>query len=291
MLDCAIIGAGPAGITASLYLKRAGHMIALFEKNLIGGLVRNANLIENYPGFPQGISGEALCTILETQIEHHHIPISFESIEELLIQDAHFLLKSNKGRYVTKTILLSTGTISKPLNKNKYDTASKSLIFYDITTLISNIKENQICIILGGGDAAFDYALNLSQRKIKSKILFRSNKPTCLPLLLARTKQESNIEIISNADLKKITKQNLKTMKVTYDTTNGEYSLQSDFLLVAHGRTSNDILFSKYHEKDNIPGLYFAGDVQTGKYRQIGVAVGQGLLTAMKIDEYLREKI
>ena len=291
MLDCVIIGGGPAGITAAIQLKRSGFNITLFEKEKIGGLMHNANLIENYLGFPHGITGEELCFLFTKHLQGYNVECKNEFVTKINIDNTFFTVITKNNEYKTRTVLFATGTVPISIDSSIINSDIKNDIYYEIKELLTKIKENQHCCILGGGDAAFDYALNLSKKKIYSIILFRSHKPTCLPLLLKRCTKNEYITIMPNVNIKKISKTQNKLVDIMYIIGDKKYNIQSNFLLVAYGRKINDFLFSSYHEKDNIPGFYFAGDVKTGKYRQIGIAVGQGLETAMKIEKYLRSKV
>ncbi len=288
MLDCAIIGAGPAGITAAIQLKRAEFNVLLFEKEKIGGLVHNANFIENYLGFPNGITGKKLCTLFVKHLKNYNIEIKNECVQKIEQNDNLFAVLTKTNQYLTRTVLFATGTIPNLLDTSLYAPAMKNEIYYEVNNLLPNIKENQRCCILGGGDAAFDYALHLSKKKVHNTIVFRSNKPSCILPLIKKGRKNKYISLLSNAQILKIDKNKNELIDIDY-VINGEKSnLQTDFILVAYGRKKNDFLFSTIHEKNNIPGFYFAGDVQTENYRQIGIAVGQGLHTAMKIETYLR---
>ena len=100
MHDVAIVGAGPAGIAASIYLKRAGFNVHLFEKNQVGGLLFNAYRVENYPGFPDGIKGDELCTLFKMQLEKWDIAPIFSKVIQITREKNKFILKTTKDKRV-----------------------------------------------------------------------------------------------------------------------------------------------------------------------------------------------
>lgn len=292
MHDVAVIGGGPAGIAASVYLKRAGIDVILFEKDEIGGLLLNAHLVENYPGYPEGIKGKKLCDLLQEHIDKWDIKTEFKEIKQIILKNTIFILRNSEyEKFKVKTVIIAAGTKPKILNIPGEKDLSGKLVFYEIKDLLPKVKPKDIVTVIGGGDAAFDYSLNLADNDIFVEVFFHSEKPKCLALLKERVENTSTIKLNSFSEPIEIIDENGKCktrFKSSKD--NQEFLVTSNYVLIACGRKPNNELLKNEIKKNNIPGLYIAGDIQTGKFRQIGIAVGQGIHAAMKIEEYIRGK-
>ena len=289
MYDVAVIGAGPAGIAASIYLKRAGLDVTLFEKDEIGGLLLNAYLVENYPGFPLGIEGKQLCRLMKRHLKKWNIKPIKKEVKEVIIKKNSFILDTQGSENTFRAVILATGTTPKELEIPVEQAVVGKLVFYEIKEVLPKLKPGNVCAVIGGGDAAFDYALNLAYNGTAVEIYFRSKKPKCLLLLEDRVKKCNAIRLRSSFIPIAINKREGK-LEIKFRSTGGTttHTSKPDYVLIACGRNSNNGLIPKDLEKNNIPGLYIAGDVRTGKFRQIGIAVGEGTIAAMNVETYLR---
>lgn len=290
MNDVAIVGAGPAGIAASIYLKRAGIDVTLFEKDEIGGLLLNAYFVENYPGFPLGVNGKKLCELMKKHLIEWNIKPIKKEVKSITIEKNNFLLNTQEGKSIFKALILATGTIPKVLDIIRKKEMVGKLVFYEIKNLLPKLKPGNICDIIGGGDAAFDYALNLADKEISVDIYFKSQRPKCLSLLEERAKKSTSIHMhpcYTPIDInEREGKPEIRFKSIKNSTSQ---TSKPDYVLIACGRHPNKKLLSKDLEKRNIPGLFIAGDVKTGKFRQVGIAVGEGIFTAMKVEIYLKD--
>ena len=288
----AVIGAGPAGISASIYLKRAGIDIVLLEHGEIGGLLRSANLVENYPGFPEGISGLKLVSLFTEQLGSLGIRPVKALVESMEATEGGFKIETDGGPVYAKNVLVGTGTRPKELRLDGSQGPAGKRICYDVNAL--NRKGR--VLIVGGGDAAFDYALNLNAKGREVIIITRS-KPSCLRLLLERAKKEKIAVAVGCTPLIVRTKQG----RIELGCRSGERTriFEGDLVLVAVGRVPNtEVLYGLPKRfkvngrgpETNIRGLYMIGDVLGGSYRQTGIAVGSGVLAAMMIEESMRRE-
>lgn len=290
----AIIGAGPAGIAAAIQLSRYNIGFRIFEKKSIGGLLNNANLIENYPGFPEGISGTSLVDYFKQQLKKSAIKVGKFDIRKIdydTDQD-FFILSFDKSVFYTHFVIIASGTepkelpaLSSKLNRSKY-------IFYEVYPL-KNIKRKKIAII-GAGDAAFDYSLNLSKGDNEIMIFNRSDSYKCLNILYKRVKKSSNISCFQNFQLHQAEEKQSK-LKLIFKNQDKLQIYDVDYLLIAIGRKSAlDFMGEKFILKKNslIKNglLHFAGDVDNGLYRQTAIAVGEGVKAAMIIADKFKEK-
>lgn len=289
--DVIIIGAGPAGIATALQLNRYGIIPLVFERDHLGGLLRNANLVENYPGFPSGITGRDLVCLFEKQAQVNSLKIIYENVNHLNYLDGFFHVSTSHQDYQSRIVVIATGT--KPLIFRDFNIPNSltNRVFYEVYPILS--LESKRIAIVGGGDAAFDYALNLA-RNNDVLILNRSKKISCLPLLWDRVKASSRITYLPDTRIFQVTPAPDQTILLDINSATGPDLIQADVLIGAIGREPQlDFLSGQFSEiaiqLENQGCLYYVGDVVNGLYRQTAIAVGNGILAAMKIFR-LKEK-
>jgi thioredoxin reductase (NADPH) len=277
--EVVIIGAGPGGTTAAIQLKRYGVPFILLEKERVGGLLWNANLVENYPGFPTGVSGPKLIGLIKKQIERLGVQVTLDSVTKLDFQNERFLVSTQYTNYFPRYVIVATGTKSKPFPL-EFPAEAQNRIFNDVYHL-SDVREKQI-VIIGAGDAAFDYALNLTKNRNSVTILNHGREVKCLGLLWERATAEPNIVYHTEAPVSAVAFDKLANNRLEVRLAVGE-SLFADYLLFAIGRLPQTDFFSEELFNKNMDGLYFVGDVKNGLYRQAAIAAGDGLRAAMEI--------
>lgn len=292
--EVTIIGAGPAGMAAAIYLQRAGLCPVLLERGEPGGLLRSANWVENYPGFPEGIPGRDLATRFKDQLRV--VGIKVTSTEVLSVKRARwgFHVRSGIGERTSRSVILATGTRPAKMAINGATELAGSLVFSELDELPSSLKEKRL-IIIGGGDAAFDYALGLRERGAQIVIVSRS-EPCCLSLLRERT-EALGIEVVIGAHPKEV-RRSRNRLAIICDAGASDIELTGDMLLLACGRVPNiEVLSPSLRHitrasenglpETSVRGLYLVGDVVRDKQRQTGIAVGDGIRAAMLAEEYL----
>lgn len=284
MPNVLIIGAGPAGITAAIQLKRYGLAPVLLEKDHVGGLLRNANLVENCPGFPEGISGPKLIALLEKQVRRIGVDIIFDEVVNLNFEGG-WLAETRRTTYRPDVVVIAAGTKPKSLPVKVTDQV-KDRIFSEVWPLVKTRKKH--IVVVGAGDAAFDFALNLS-RKNRVTILNRGSEASCLPLLWERASATPAITYRERTTIQ-LVEEDEPTNNLRLITDN--CSLITDYLLFAIGREPQlDFLAEsvKLQERKLMEygKLYFVGDVHNGLFRQTAIAAGEGLRAAMQIYEQL----
>lgn len=289
----AIIGAGPAGIATAIQLKRYHIDPIIFEQGEIGGLLKNANLVENYPGFPAGITGTALVKLFSKQFNDSGIEYYNEKLLSVRYENETFFLTSSERIVQADILVLATGTKPKTIANLQIPDDISSRVTYEVYPLIN--EKNMSIAIIGGGDAAFDYALNLSKQN-DVIILHRGNEARCLPLLLERSRMVERIIYRQNIEVSEISivghRLNLSLRSENKEIT--EF-LGADYLVIAVGRKPNlDYLDGEL--RNNLESviiknvLYLIGDVTNDIYRQTAICVGDGVMTAMKIYRHINGK-
>jgi thioredoxin reductase (NADPH) len=281
IVDVLIIGAGPAGITAAIQLKRSGLEPFIVEKDCIGGALLNAGWVENYPGFSPGITGSDLVKIFEQHLAVLEIEVHPITVEELHLEGDQFSLRSSEGEIRTRAVVVATGCKPNRLGIPGEEELVGRSVFYELRDLPAEVGRF-ICIV-GGGDAAFDYALSLARHDKDVAVVMRSEKPNCLPLLHQRASQHPRIRLVTNSEPLEFT-ENGEEVRIALRG-DAEPAMMCHTVLVAVGREPNlDFLSPELRppERTSLP-IYYAGDVVNGSFRQVGIAVGDGLRCAMNI--------
>ena len=281
-----IIGAGPAGLTAALQLKRFGIPALVFEGAKIGGLLHNANLVENYPGFPQGMRGGKLVNLLKKQVENVGVEFLSERVISLGHDGESFFAKTDKDEYHAKIAIVASGTKPRKFDDALIAEDAQSRVFYEVYDLL-DVKNEEI-IIVGAGDAAFDYALNLAGRGNTVTILNRSDELKCLPLLWERSQVEPRIRYLAHTTVETLEPGTNDGLLLRCISRREKLEIQADYLLGAIGRVPRlDTISPRVQDQaqslESRALLYFIGDVKNGIYRQTSIAVGDGVRAAMQI--------
>lgn len=287
----AIIGAGPAGLASALQLHRYGITPRVFEKAQTGGLLRNANWVENYPGFPKGISGIDLANLICEQAKAWGVHITEENVQYLERDEGKFIISTPNGIYQARTVVIASGTQPRRFSDFDIPPELKERVYYEVVSLLS--CQNQRLLIVGGGDAAFDYGLNLAKQN-QVIIIHRGEQVKCLPLLWERATACKNINIHPGVAISKLITNPKGGMIVECFSPEGPLHFQADALIGAIGRLpqmdfiSTSVL-EHASEFENTGILHFIGDVRNGIFRQTAIAIGNGIQAAMRLNQVLKE--
>ena len=285
MTDVLIIGAGPAGLAATLQLQRRGVDLVIFERRRVGGLLNNANLVENYPGFPGGIEGEALVERMEHQVTALGVEVNYEEVRNLDYAEGPFKAETQRAVYRAPVVIIASGTVGITPEGINPPPGLEERVLTEILT-IKAVTGKKV-VIIGAGDLAFDYALNLGRRN-EVLILNRSTERKCLPLLWERVRQLPAVRYREQTRLVSIQAGKDSRLRLVTEHPGGRNDTSCDYLVYAIGRRPNTAFLSgqvrqKVSELEQNGLLYTIGDVKNGIYRQIAIAVGDGILAAMQI--------
>ncbi len=280
----AVIGAGPAGIAAAIQLRRQGFNPLLLEKERPGGLLRQARWVENYPGFPGGISGTDLADVFWKQAAAFGVEWLKTEVLALESDKTSMVLHTTAGNLTAAGLVLASGSRPRPLPARYTDPRLAGLVFSDVNLVQAG--PGRRVAVLGGGDAAFDYALNLAGRGCRVFILLRDGKEKCLPLLAESCRKHPGIELFYRIEPKRA--------RLTPDHRLGLFigpgtrELQVDCLLAAIGRRAEDGLWRGLDGETrrvllSAGRIVLAGDVKNGRLRQTALAVGDGVRAAIML--------
>ena len=287
-----LIGGGPACASAAIQLKRSGLDILLITKN-IGGNVKNADLIENLIGFPGGITGKQYTNLLKRQLSLSDIPILREEVISVQqIKNGYYSIKTLENEIISKFLIVGTGTSPIRIEiDGEEEGFQKKKLFYEISN-IKNLSAGMSVIIVGSGDVAYDYAMNLSNKVKSIIILQRSSKSKALILLQEKVRKQKNIEILSERIPSSIII-NQQSLELVVTSGKNYETIAGDVLLIAIGKTRNlsflsSSLLSKVSDTLPNPTFFLIGDVNNMNNRQISVALGDGMKVAMEIVKRIR---
>jgi thioredoxin reductase (NADPH) len=290
--DVAIIGAGPSGLAMAIQLKRYGIDPVVYEGDQPGGLLRNANLVENYPGFPGGIRGPELVELMIAQARETGVKIVYEEVTGLDFKGDVFILRSGKKRYQYSWVAVASGTKPVKVALTDLPVGAEKLVFYEVYPIIRQ-KWKKI-VIVGAGDAAFDYALNLAWQN-EVTILNRGSSRACLQLLFDRAHGHPNITYYQNIAISQVElEETVNRLNLTCTSPAGMRKIVADYLIYAIGREPRidyftDNLLHSQKELVESGRLFLIGDVKNEIYRQTSIAVGDGVMAAMRLCKLSQE--
>lgn len=289
----AIIGAGPAGIAAAIQLKRMGHEPLVFEKQRVGGLLWNAHLVENYPGFPAGISGADLAGLMRDHMAAHFVKTVNEDVTSLETGDQGFYLTSRSGRLSVRRVILASGTRPRPMDSPEIPGEVVDRIFTEVFP-IRDATGKRVAVV-GAGDAAYDYALSLGSRN-RVSIISRSAAPRCIPSLEARVASCAGIDVLKDTSVTAFVPRGGGVRLDCESRSGGAHSLHidADYVILAVGRQP-EVSFLDHRVVGALDDLAAAGrlrlvgDVARGSARQTAIAVGDGVAAAIDFDRRTAE--
>jgi thioredoxin reductase (NADPH) len=280
-VDCAIVGAGPAGLACAMQAVRQGLSIALFEKARPGGQALAANRIENYPGFAEGITGRELMERFVAQVVSHGIAIRREVVSSVTRPDALFEIETDLGRTESHALVVASGLRPRRLRvPGESDLENNRLFYYADPAEVPH--EGAEIAIIGSGDAAFDQALSFGERASRVTIAMKYATPRCTPILAGRA-AKAGIEVLPERNVVSLGEED---GGVRIGFADGK-KLCADIAIVCIGKERDCSFIDGPLLCDGVPGIYFAGDYHRDRDRHISIAIGDGVASAMKAAEYI----
>jgi len=288
--DCIVIGAGVAGMTAALYLKRSGINVLLIEREMPGGVLNKTTEIENYPGFTK-INGTDLALSIYEQIKNQQIEYKYGNVVEIVCNGEEKIVKTNRDEFKTKNIILATGRTPRKLGLSNEEKLIGHGISYCAICDGSFFKDKEVALV-GGGNSALTGALYLSNITSKVYIINRSDKLKADEILQSKIKEKSNIEILFNS---KVTNINEKDNVLdSVDLNNKELNVKGLFIYIGFDpdinylknlniKTKNGYIEVDEDMQTNIKGIYACGDIVSKKVYQISTAIGEAAIAATSI--------
>ncbi|MFA7468411.1 MAG: thioredoxin-disulfide reductase [Desulfotomaculaceae bacterium] len=300
--DLIIIGGGPAGLTAGIYAARAALDAVLIERGAPGGQVATTETIENYPGFPEGISGTEIASKMHRQLENLGMEIIFANANRVQPDNDHYIVETDTENIKAKTIILATGAEPSKLNVAGEDALRGRGVSYCATCDGAFFRGRTVGVI-GGGDAAIEEAIFLTKLVEKVYVVHRRGELRAAKLIQKRAMDNPKIEFLWHSVLERIQGNDLVEAVVIKDVRNGETTnVAVDGVFIYVGvKPNSDILqgLVKMNDKGYIlcdermhtssPGIFAAGDVRLKPLRQVVTAVADGAVAVESALRYIEE--
>jgi len=301
--EAIIIGAGPAGLTAGIYLMRAGVESVLIEKGVMGGTPMNYEHVENYPGFPGGISSPELMQKMAEQAKRFGLPIKeFMEVEEVNSEGDRFIIKAGADSMESLGVIVCTGTVSVKMGIPGEEEFVGRGISYCATCDGAFFRNLDVAVI-GGGDAAIQEGLALTNIVRKVYVIHRRDQLRAQKIIQDRAFKNEKMEFLWNKVPVEIEgKDQVESILIEDTKTHERSRVKVDGVFVYVGARPNTQFLGNLVERDGAgfivtdenlatktAGLYVAGDARKKPLRQITTAVGDGALAAVSLEHYIME--
>lgn len=289
MYDTLIIGSGPGGMSAALYLARFDRKIGNIIGWGFGGQLQNTEKIENYLGVGE-ISAPELVLKMNKQLERYNIDYISGEAEEVayLEEEDCYEVKTMFGDFKAKTIIYATGTTHNKTGIEEIDEIANFCAICD-----ADFYEGKEVVIVGGGETAFEDAEILSRKSDKVTLVHRRDTFRATPIAVSKLKEKDNVEIVVNDSVISV-KENIFSLK------SGK-QIEGDGIFLAIGQVPNTkpllnslpLLLKDGYVSSHNPqkGFYAIGDVVYGNHKQVAIAVGDGARVAIDVDRYLTDEV
>ena len=307
--DTVILGSGCAGLTAAIYTARAGLKPLVLEGHEPGGQLSITTLVENFPGWPEGIQGPELIENMKKQAERFGATFQMAHLSSVKLGTHPIKLLTSAGEILTRTLIVASGASARWLGLP----SEQALIGHGVSscaTCDGFFFRGKVIAVVGGGDSAMEEALFLTRFASKVTLLHRRENFRASKIMLERAIAHPNIELRTNTVVEEVLgveDKEVKGLKLK-DVSNGqksELALSAMFLGIGHEpnakmftgqmdldedgyiKTTGNVLTT--HNGVVIPGVFACGDVQDRRYRQAITAAGSGCMAALETEKYLEE--
>jgi thioredoxin reductase (NADPH) len=303
--DVIVIGSGPAGLTAALYLAREGLDALVVERSGLGGQVGMSQMMENFPGFDEGISGVDFAARLTRQARRFGVEILQASEVSRLFPQTSYIcsLTGDGSEYGSKATLLATGARYRMLNVPGEEELIGSGIHFCATCDGAFYKGKKV-LVVGGGNSGFEEGLALTRHASQVDIVEFMPQVRASRILQEKVAEKENMRVIVNHDIREFRGRHSLEAVLVEDRASGELKeWHYDGVFVFIGLTPNSQLVQGLVDVDpfgfiltdktlmtSLPGLFAAGDVRAGSTKQAASAAGEGVTAALMIREYIKER-
>lgn len=299
--DVVMIGAGPTALAAAIYTTREDLETVLFEKGVIGGLASITDWVDNYPGFPEGISGMELGQKLEKQAERFGAQIELGEVTGLVSKDGLVHLETTSGQVKAKSVLIATGSDYKKIGVPGEAEYYGRGVHYCATCDGAFYRDKRL-VVVGGGNSAVQEAIFLTRFASKIDLLVRSKLRASEVLQKELEKYADKITVHLNTTTDEIVAEDNKITKVVGTQDGIKTEFETDGVFVFVGLLPNTGFLNSAVELDEVgliktdskletslKGVFAAGDVRSGATMQIASAAGEGATAALMIRQYLED--
>ncbi|HPS42816.1 MAG TPA: thioredoxin-disulfide reductase [Anaerolineaceae bacterium] len=295
-----ILGSGPAGLSAALYAARAELNPLVLTGMQLGGQAALTNVIENYPGFPDGVGGAALGDLLQKQAERFGARMEYDNVESVDLLSTPKRIKTYSKEYLANSVIIATGASSVKLNVPGEELLSGKGVSYCATCDGWFFKDKEV-VVVGGGDSALEEALFLTRYATKVTIIHRRDQFRAGVLLQSRVHDNKKIQLVLDSVVKEIQGEDKVIAVLVENVKTGEKTqLTTDGVFVFIGHKPNNGIYQDQVEMDehgyikvnmkmetSVPGVFACGEAADPEYRQVATSVGMGAAAAIQDAKYL----
>jgi len=288
--DVVVVGAGPAGCGAAVQCARLGLNVKIVDRTgTPGGLVREARLLENYPGLPKNVPGAIFSEFLSDFLENNGLRPARIEVERISREEDYFTVTWSGGSMKARTLVIAVGT--RPVGYSP-ENAEGVTIHRSILPLLE--KPPPGVAVIGGGESALDYALNLSDRGSKVVLLVRGSSFRAGGLLAERVLSRPGISVLFETTLSGATPTRNGTVKIRLDSGGVAFYIDVHAVLAAVGRrpifpeTDFRVFRRPGNVETSVPGFFICGDASLGSLGQASIAAGQGVLAGTEASRFIR---
>ncbi len=305
--DTVILGSGCSGLTAAIYAARSNLKPLVLEGHEPGGQLSITTLVENFPGWPEGIQGPELIENMKKQATRFGAELRMGHLDAIDLSERPIKLQIGKETVRTRTLVIASGASARWLNLP----SEQALIGHGVSscaTCDGFFASGKEIAVIGGGDSAMEEALFLTRFAKKVTLINRTEKFRASPIMLERAVAHPNIEFISNTLVEEVLgveEQDVKGLRLKNRGTGEESVLPVSFMFLGIGHIPNAKAFTGLMDLDEdgyiltrddvyttlngeiLPGIFACGDIKDRKYRQAITAAGSGCMAALEVEKYL----
>ena len=301
--DVVIIGGGPAGLTAGIYTARARLKSLLIEKGATGGWIVNAGLVENYPGYPDGINGLELADAMQQQAVKFGLEMLTAEVTGLALSDKQKIVKTSEGDITTRAVIVAGGSDRIKLGIAGEEEFTGRGVAYCAVCDGYFYRDVPVAVV-GGGNAAMNEALELTKFASKVALIHRRDELRATKILQESVFAEPKIELLWNTVVEAIEGENtVKRLRLTNVKSGEKSTLDVSGVFIAAGfkpntgylknivdLADNGTIITNEKMETNVPGILAAGDIRANSIRQVAAAVGDGAVAAIYAEHHITGK-
>ena len=302
LYEVIIIGGGGSGLTAALYSARADFKTVLFERNAVGGQITITDEVENYPGFPEGITGFDIAMKMEEQAKKHSTEIVYEDVKKVVKTDVGFSIETDEKVWTAKTVVLAMGAGARKIHvPGEVEFTGKGVSYCAVCD--APFFRNKTVAVIGGGDSAIQEALYLTKFAEKVYVVHRRDELRAGAILAARAKANEKMNFLWDSvvnEIKgeiKVDTMSIKNVKTDECT---DVNVDGVFVFIGHDPNSSVIkdvvgcdaagyVLTDDNLQTSVEGMFACGEIRSGATRQLVSACGEGCRAALSAEHYLNE--